>query len=122
MLNVNKYLGDALAAGGISLPAAEEPVTKKISGSYITWEHGDVVRLMASGVSFETRHKLTLLIWVAPEDTDWQELTAGVGRALEQYVGVPDVQCVVSLIKGAQDVPELNRKLVQLSVLIADRR
>ena len=122
MLNVNKYLGDALAAGGINLPAAEEPMTKQIIGSYITWEHGDVVQLMASGISFETRYKLTLLIWLATEDTDWQELTTRVGSALEKYNAIQSVQCGVSLVRGAQDVPKLNRKLVQMSVLIADRR
>lgn len=121
MLNVNRYISDALAAGGITLPASEEPMREHVSGAYITWEHGNSDTFRASGVPYEQRYRVTLLIWLMPEEMDSRALLVQVQRALALYDAMPGVSCYIGVSRGARDVPELNRKLVQLDVQIVDR-
>lgn len=121
MLNVNKYIADALHAGEIDIPACEEPMRESVSGAYITWEHGDADTLQASGEPYEQRFRVTLLIWLTPEEMDWRVLLTQIQRALVLYDGTPGVSCYIGESRGARDVPQLNRKLVQLEVQIVDR-
>lgn len=120
MLNVNKWLADALAAGGIHLPACEEPMLRQVSGSYITWEHGETTTLRASGIPYEQRYRVTLLLWLTPDDL-WQSWLMDITAALMRFDTESSVTCYVGMSRGARDVPEVGRKLVQLEVQLVDR-
>ena len=121
MLNINKYIADALAAGGVDLPACEEPIRRAESGHYITWEQGKVDTLRASGEPYEQRCRVTLNLWLASDEMNWRIWLSRIQRALALYDTTPGVCCYIGDCSGAVDVPELNRKLVRLSIQIVDR-
>lgn len=121
MLNINKYIADALAAGGVELPACEEPMLRVESGHYITWEQGHVDTLRASGEPYEQRCRVMVNLWLTADELDGHAWLSRIQRALALYDGIPGVSCYIGDSQGARDVPQMNRKLVQMEVQIVDR-
>ena len=122
MLNVNKWLADALASGGIELKCSEEPMRENVGNStYITWEHGTAVHQFASGVPYEMHHPVRLYIWMMPCVEAWQALLSSVESALNGYHADPSVSCCIRSHVGAVDAPTIGRKAMQIDLTIVER-
>ena len=123
MLNVNKWLADALAAGDVELKCSEEPMLDNVGDSpYITWEHGKIRVDRASGVVFREHFEVNLFLWLPADEKPWQGILQLVERALVLYDGIPGVCCYISSATGALEAAVIGRKVVQLGLLIEDRR
>ena len=123
MLNVNKWLADALAAGGVDLDCSEEPMRKNVGDvPYITWEHGKITTDSASGQVYRRCHEVNMLIWVPAGEVLWQDMLQAVENALTQYKDVPGIECHNLEDVGALEAVAIGRKVVQLKLLVEDRR
>lgn len=122
MLNVNKWLARALAAGGIELDCSEEPMRKNVGDKpYITWEHGKAVTRYAGGEPFETHYPVRMYLWLPPTAESWQETLAAMEKAVALYGGDEAVACYIQGSTGATDAPAINRKAVQLELILVER-
>lgn len=122
MLNVNKWLSDALAVGGVELDCSEEPMRKNVGEKpYITWEHGTSVPRYAGGDVFENHYPVRLYLWLPPTTESWQEILAAMEKAVALYDGNQAVACYIRGSTGATDAPAIGRKAVQLDLTIVER-
>ena len=122
MLNVNKWLADALAAGGVELKCSEEPMRENVGDNpYITWEHGASVPRYSGGEVFENHYPVRMYLWLPPTSEAWQPTLAAMQKAVALYDGDPAVACYIRGTTGATDAPAINRKAVQMDLLIVER-
>lgn len=121
MVDINIYLSEALAAGGITCPACEAPWRGNAPGPYITWEQRSMKDIHASGVLCIRQRLLLVNVYVPLDMPGWRQLQESVACAINEFRHyAPAMVSGASGLTGAVDVPSIGRRCAQMLVTVRE--
>ncbi len=120
MTDINALMARALLAGGITLPACEDPMRGDVEGdAYITWTHEGTRELWASGERFQRRSGLQVTLWILSDSVDWIALRDQVFTALDGY-RESGASILVDGYSGAQGWDVAQGREIGLQAIVVD--
>lgn len=120
MTDINALMARALLAGGITLPACEDPMRGDVAGdAYITWTHEGTRETWASGERVQRRSGLQVTLWILSDSVDWIALRDRIFAALDGY-REGGASILVAGYSGAQGWDAVQGREISLQAIIVD--